>query len=107
MLGTTRNPDAEPAPRRFTRSDRWARADVVRTNNTVITVTLDAEAAYDITATETITVTVPAVMITGNFPLVGSPTFTITAVGGVTIKYTQLEHAFLRGAFRGIALGVR
>lgn len=34
--------------------------DVVRTSNTVVTITLDAEAAYDITAQETITVTVPA-----------------------------------------------
>ena len=33
--------------------------DVVRTSDTVVTITLDAESLYDITAQETITVTVP------------------------------------------------
>jgi hypothetical protein len=82
--------------------------DVVRTNNTVVTVTLDAEAAYDITANETITVTVPADILVSNANVVGTPTFVVATAGGgtVTIKYTQLEHA-VRGSFRSIILGAR
>ncbi|MHC4609509.1 MAG: LamG-like jellyroll fold domain-containing protein, partial [Planctomycetota bacterium] len=55
--------------------------DVVRTSNTVVTVTLPAFAAYDITATETITATVPAsALVTSSSPYVASPTFDVTAV---------------------------
>lgn len=54
--------------------------DVVRTSATVVTITLDAEASYDITATETITATIPATALTGGNALVASPTFTITPV---------------------------
>ena len=50
---------------------------VVRTSSTVVTVTLDAQAAYNITANETITVTVPASALTGGSPIVGSPTFVV------------------------------
>jgi hypothetical protein len=53
--------------------------DVVRTSATVATITLDAEATYNITANETITVTIPAVVLTGGVAIVASPTFTITA----------------------------
>ena len=52
-------------------------AGVVRTSNTVVTITLDAQAAYDITATETITVTVPSTALTGAVQIVTSPTFTV------------------------------
>ena len=54
-------------------------AGVVRTSNTVVTITLDAQAAYDITSSETITVTVPATAVNGGGPLVATPTFDITA----------------------------
>ena len=54
--------------------------DVVRTSDTVCTITLDAEATYNITATETITATIPATALTGNSALVASPTFTVSAV---------------------------
>lgn len=54
--------------------------DVVRTSDTVVTITLDAEAGYDITATETITATVPATALTGGVAIVASPTFTVSAV---------------------------
>lgn len=59
---------------------------VVRTSDTVVTVTLPAFASYDITADETITATVPAVAVAGVAPIVATPTFSITAfvVGGVT-----------------------
>jgi len=53
-------------------------AGVVRTSNTVATITLDAQAAYDITALETITATIPATALVGNAQVVASPTFNIT-----------------------------
>lgn len=53
--------------------------DVTQNSSTVVTITLDAEAAYDITANETITVTVPSTALTGGVAVVASPTFTITA----------------------------
>lgn len=57
--------------------------DVVQTSSTVVTITLDAEAAYNITATETITVTVPSTATTLNAgAIVATPTFAITAMGG-------------------------
>lgn len=57
-------------------------AGVVRTSDTVVTITLDAQATYDITTTETITVTIPAtaLVVTGA-AIAGSPTFTVSAVG--------------------------
>lgn len=54
--------------------------DVVRTSATVATITLDAEATYDITATETITVTVPTAALATGVGVTASPTFTIDAV---------------------------
>ena len=54
-------------------------ADVVRTSATVVTITLDAEATYNITATETITATIPAEVLTGAAQIVASPTFTVSA----------------------------
>lgn len=55
---------------------------VVRTSSTVVTITLDAFATYNITATETITVTIPGSAVTGGSPIVASPTFTVSATGG-------------------------
>ena len=43
---------------------------VVRTSDTVVTTTLSAFASYDITATETVTVTVPSTALTGAVALV-------------------------------------
>ncbi len=60
--------------------------DVVRTSNTVVTITLEAFGSYDISSTETITVTVPGSALTGGNPLTGSPTFTVTAVGSAILK---------------------
>lgn len=59
---------------------------VVRTSDTVVTVTLSAFATYNITATETITVTVPGTAVTGGVDIVGSPTFTVSASGGGVIQ---------------------
>ena len=50
--------------------------EVVRTSNTVVTVTLPAFATYGITADETIEVTVPATAVTGN-AIVAAPTFNV------------------------------
>ena len=58
-------------------------AGVVRTSDLIVTITLDAQATYSITANETITVTVPATALVGNVAVVASPTFTITEGAGV------------------------
>lgn len=52
--------------------------DVVRTSDTVVTITLPAAASYDVTANETVTATVPATALTGATELVAAPTVTIT-----------------------------
>ena len=57
-------------------------AGVVRTSTTVVTITLDAQAAYDIAGNETITVTVPAAALNGGSLIVATPTFDVTASGG-------------------------
>jgi len=60
---------------------------VVRTSDTVVTITLTAAATYDITAQETITVTVPAAaLVTSAVDVVGSPTFTVDAVAAALPK---------------------
>mgnify|MGYP001610610568 CR=1 FL=1 len=59
-------------------------AGVVRTSDTVVTITWDAEALYDITAQEVITVTVPSTAVVGAVAIVAAPTFTVdfVAAGG-------------------------
>ena len=52
---------------------------VVRTSDTVVTITWDAFPTYNITATETITVTAPATAITGGVAIIAVPTFSVTA----------------------------
>lgn len=61
-------------------------AAVVRTSDTVVTITLTAFATYDITAIETITTTVPDSAIEGTGALVATPTFTVDAVGGEVMQ---------------------
>ena len=72
--------------------------DVVRTSDTLVTITLSAQATYDITAQETIEVTVPATaLVPGGSSIVGTPTFTVDTVplvvvtGTVTPKATESE----------------
>lgn len=61
--------------------DKQGVGGVVRTSDTVATITLDAQAAYNISAPEEITVTVPAsALITSAVEVVGSPLFTVTQV---------------------------
>ena len=70
--------------------DKQGVAGVVRTSDTVVTITLDAQAAYDITATETITVTVPFTATTlGLENIIGVPTFTVTPVAAVNLGWYQ------------------
>lgn len=53
-------------------------AGVVRTSSTVVTITLDAQATYSITAQETITATIPATALSANKAIVATPTFTVS-----------------------------
>ena len=53
---------------------------VVRTSDTVVTITLSAAATYNITATETITVTIPSTALTPAIAVTASPTFTVATV---------------------------
>jgi hypothetical protein len=56
----------------------FAVGDVVRTSDTVVTITLSAASTYAILATETITVTVPASAIVYAAAIVSPPTFDIS-----------------------------
>ena len=58
-------------------------AGVVRTSATVVTITWDAFATYNITAQETITDTVPGTALVGTVSLVATPVFTV-AVSAVS-----------------------
>ena len=53
--------------------------DVARTSDTVVTITLPAVPTYEITANETITVTVPATALTGGVAAVATPTVAVLA----------------------------
>lgn len=52
---------------------------VVRTSDTIVTITLTAAPAYDITADETITVTIPAAALTSAQEVVATPTVSVVA----------------------------
>lgn len=57
-------------------------SDIVRTSDTVATLTLPATAAYEIDADETLTWTIPAaVLVTSATEVVASPTITVTNDG--------------------------
>jgi hypothetical protein len=73
---------------------KMAVTDVVRTSNTLVTITLPAEAAYNITAQETITVTIPGSAVAQGAAIVASPTFTVvTAGGGVVATSATLRRS--------------
>lgn len=59
--------------------DNLAVTDVVRTSDTVVTITLPASASYQIGADETIEVTIPASALDANEALIATPTFGVTA----------------------------
>ena len=52
---------------------------VVRTSDTIVTITLTAASSYNVTSDETITVTVPATAVSSASVVIGSPTFDVTA----------------------------
>lgn len=66
---------------------------VVRTSNTVVTITLPAFASYQITATETITATLPASALTGGVAIVAAPTFTVTRGAGDLVQPVGVTNA--------------
>jgi len=54
---------------------------VVRTSDTIVTITLTAQAGYDISSQEVITVTIPATaLVTSSSEIIGVPTFTVDLV---------------------------
>ena len=55
---------------------------VVRTSDTVVTLTLDAFGTFDIASNETISWTIPASILTSGAAIVASPTFAVTAAAG-------------------------
>lgn len=60
--------------------------NVVRTSSTVVTVTLQAQGDYNITANETITATVPASALAGAIAIIATPTFVVAfTAGGASI----------------------
>ena len=71
--------------------DKLVFGDVARTSDTVVTITLGAEAAYDITANETITVTIPNDNTEGAVEIVASPTFQVSA------EQAAAENAIISG----------
>lgn len=74
--------------------DTEVTTSVVRTSSTVATITLSASASYDITAQETITITIPGAVLVGAAAIVASPTFTVDPVsagGSVPIFYHHLR----------------
>lgn len=64
--------------------------DVVRTSNTVVTITLPAVATYDIISRETITITIPASALLTNTALVAENTFTI-GLNGIMLSHPALS----------------
>jgi len=74
--------------------------DVTRTSNTVVTITLPAFGTYNISADETITVTVPATALTGGDALVATPTFDITDIAqNIIFSEATLSGSLATSAF--------
>ena len=72
-------------------------AGVVRTSDTVVTITWDAFATYQITANETITVTVPATAVARATSMVGTPTFGVIATGAAAVGGPLVSSGHLMG----------
>ncbi len=69
--------------------------DVVRTSDTLVTITLSAQATYDISAQETIEVTVPAsALVPSGSSIVATPTFTVDTVPLVVVTGSVSPRAF-------------
>lgn len=81
-------------------------SNVSRDSDTQVTITIPHAAigAYNITAPETITETVPASILSGGNDIVGTPTFVISPAGG---SPAASGSGFIRGSGRIIALGFK
>lgn len=77
---------------------------VVRTSDTVVTITLVGSATYNITAQETITVTVPGTAVVGGIAIGATPTFTVDAV--VSDVFFARFHRIERGMVALTAAGL-
>jgi hypothetical protein len=94
--------------------DKQGVSGVVRTSDTVVTITLDAQADYAVTSNETVTVTVPAgALVSSASDLTASPTFSVTAeaVGCSTVTRidswdTDLTYSAAAGSNRLLILVV-
>ncbi len=80
--------------------DKEVTTAVVRTSDTVCTITLTDAGDYDISADETITATIPAAaLVTSGVAVVAAPTFDVTAAGGAN-PHNPFSFPFT-GAFAG------
>ena len=76
--------------------DKEVVSAVVRTSNTICTITLTASADYDITANETITLTIPAaVLVTSGSDVEADSTFDVTALVSAVLGHLPHYHAHL------------
>lgn len=73
---------------------------VVRTSAQVVTITLPAFPPYDISATETVTDTVPATALTGGVAQVASPAISLSAFasGGGSVFVSSIMTPYVRTA---------
>ena len=60
--------------------------NIVRTSDTVVTITLQAQSDYNITAQETITATLPGTALANGIGVAATPTFTIDTSSGGTVE---------------------
>ncbi len=77
--------------------------EVVRTSDTVVTITLPAHAGYDITSSETVSLIVPNAAVVGVSAILASPTFSIeiaatTAENRVAAATDDAEEMISSGA---------
>ncbi len=71
--------------------DKESITSVVRTSNTLVTITLTASLDYDITVNEVITVTVPdEALVTSTTPLIATPTIDVTATTALLAQHFVL-----------------
>ena len=61
---------------------------VVRTSDTVVTITLSGLSGYDITAAEVVSWPIPGSILTSGIPIVTSNTFTINPVAAFAARYS-------------------
>jgi len=89
--------------------DKESIVSVVRTSNTVVTITWTAAPNYDITVDETITVTVPKeALVTSITDLVATPTIGVTATAPVLSTHTiQFRSVSNTALFDSVSFGAR